>query len=101
MCLLPQKPPEGLAQLTGGVLGSAPPPVWVVQYKDQSGGKTHANSKDEEFPMVNISEWLTWQGRVLSGEAEKLGAGQGGLSVDTRPMTHPSASAIAFLIEDF
>lgn len=80
------------AEASGGA-GSAPCwcdrlsaslPVWVVPYKEQPGeGGTHLNSKDEEFLMVNISEWLTWQGRVPSGEAEKLGAGWGGLSVYT------------------
>lgn len=41
---------------------SAPPPVWVVQYKNDLGwGEAHLNSKDEDFQMVNLSEQLAWQ----------------------------------------
>lgn len=89
----------GLAQLVVGVTGSAPPPVWVVEYKEQSGqGGTQLNSKGEEFQMVNISEWLTW---VLSGAAETSGAGHGGLPCLNLTCDTPVCVLLQFRLKTF
>ena len=52
----PPAHPVGLAQLIVDVTLSAPPPVWVVHYEEQSGKKAHLNGKNKELQMINISD---------------------------------------------